>query len=420
VSAFQSGRFFSGGASDIGWATSTDGGTKWRNGFLPGTTTFSTPAGPYDRVSDPSVAFDAAHQTWIISFLGIHEFPSGEIVDVDASLSTNGGTKWSAPVTVASLNQFLDKNWTVCDDTATSPFYGHCYTEFDSPSQRDQDMMTTSTDGGRTWGAPLEPGNGYLCCLGGQPVVQPNGTVVVPLEAPNQMVAFRSTDGGASWGNDVTISNIHFHGVAGNLRTSPLPSAEIDGNGTVYVVWEDCRFEQACSANDMVLSTSTDGVTWSPVTRIPTDPIGSGVDHFIPGVAVDRTTSGGSAHVGLTYYFYPNANCTVSTCQLDVGFVSSTNSGATWSTSSQLAGPMSLTWLANTSQGFMVGDYISTSFEGGTAHPVIAVANPPSSTFDEAMYSVPGGLTAAGGTIASDGIASNTSTKSDTTLPTAN
>jgi hypothetical protein len=171
----------------------------------------------------------------------------------------------------------------------------------------------------------------------------------------------------------------------------------------------------------MVLSTSTDGVTWSPVTRIPTDPIGSGVDHFIPGVAVDRTTSGGSAHVGLTYYFYPNANCTVSTCQLDVGFVSSTNGGATWSTSSQLAGPMSLTWLANTSQGFMVGDYISTSFEGGTAHPVIAVANPPSgSTFDEAMYSVPGGLTAAGGTVASDGIASNTSTKSDTTLPTAN
>ena len=29
VSAFQSGRFFDGGASDIGWATSTDGGSRW-------------------------------------------------------------------------------------------------------------------------------------------------------------------------------------------------------------------------------------------------------------------------------------------------------------------------------------------------------------------------------------------------------
>jgi hypothetical protein len=34
----------------------------------------------------------------------------------------------------------------------------------------------------------------------------------------------------------------------------------------------------------------------------------------------------------------------------------------------------------------MVGDYISTSFSGGTPHPVFAVANAPSGgTFDEAI-----------------------------------
>src|SRR5579884_634463 len=47
VSAFQSGRFSDGGASNIGWATSTDGGSTWHNGFLPGTTVYATPAGPY-------------------------------------------------------------------------------------------------------------------------------------------------------------------------------------------------------------------------------------------------------------------------------------------------------------------------------------------------------------------------------------
>jgi len=65
VSAFQSGRFFDGGSSDIGWATSTDNGATWKNGFLPGTTPYSTPPGPYARVSDPSVAFDARHNVWL-------------------------------------------------------------------------------------------------------------------------------------------------------------------------------------------------------------------------------------------------------------------------------------------------------------------------------------------------------------------
>src|SRR5438105_14704001 len=55
VSTFQSGRFFDGGASDIGWATSTDGGSHWTDGFLQGITKYRG-AGPYDRASDPSVA----------------------------------------------------------------------------------------------------------------------------------------------------------------------------------------------------------------------------------------------------------------------------------------------------------------------------------------------------------------------------
>jgi hypothetical protein len=60
---------------------------------------------------------------------------------------------------------------------------------------------------------------------------------------------------------------------------------------------------------------------------------------------------------------------------------------------------MQLGWLANTSQGRMVGDYISTSVPAGAnAWPTIAVANAPTgSTFDEAMYVPTGGLAIAGG-----------------------
>src|SRR5579864_8254383 len=125
VSAFQSGRFQDGGASNVGWATSSNSGSTWTNGFLPGTTTFATPPGPYARVSDPAVAYDAHHNVWMVSTLALNSSVSG--VAVIVSRSTNGGTTWSNPVVVATAGsgQNLDKDWIVCDDTATSPDYGH-------------------------------------------------------------------------------------------------------------------------------------------------------------------------------------------------------------------------------------------------------------------------------------------------------
>jgi len=71
VSAFQTGRFFDGGSSNIGFATSQDRGKTWVHGFLPSTTVNSTPAGPYDRISDPTVAYDAKHGAWLIASLGL-------------------------------------------------------------------------------------------------------------------------------------------------------------------------------------------------------------------------------------------------------------------------------------------------------------------------------------------------------------
>jgi hypothetical protein len=206
---------------------------------------------------------------------------------------------------------------------------------------------------------------------------------------------------GATWRATVLVSTIQAHTVAGGLRTSPLPSAEVDSAGTVYVVWQDCRFRTGCAANDIVMSKSTSETTWGPVTRVPIDATSSTRDHFIPGIGVDRSTSGGSARIGLTYYFYPNRSCSAATCQLSVGFISSTNGGVSWSAATQLAGPMTLSWIANTCQGRMVGDYyISTSVRNGAnAYPTIAVAFAPSgSTFNEAMYVPTGGLAISGGT----------------------
>jgi hypothetical protein len=399
VSAFQIGRFQNGGGSDIGFSTSQNGGKSWSHGSLPGLTFQVDPSSPYERVSDASVAFDAKHNTWLISSIPL--LPNTAVPTVFISRSTDGGLTWGNPVSAVPVGSGdFDKNWSVCDNTPTSAFYGNCYTEYDNFAAADLEQMITSRDGGLTWSAPQATADREHG-LGGQPVVQPSGTVIVPFEAinGNDISAFQSNDGGASWSATTIISKIVFHGVAGNLRTSPLPTAEIDGAGRVYVGWEDCRFEQACKANDIVVSTSDDGTTWSPVFGVPADPAGSGVDHFIPGLAVDKTTAGPTAHIGLSYYYYPNADCTVVTCQLEAGFISSADGGATWSTAQQLAGPMALGWLPLTSQGYMVGDYISTSFSRGTPVPVVAVASTgsPPAGLNEAMFAAQG-LSATGGT----------------------
>jgi hypothetical protein len=392
VSTFQVGRVSGGGSSNIGWATSTDGGATWTHGFLPGITTNA--GGTYGQASDPSVAFDARHNVWLISSLGLR----GSGTDVLTSRSTNGGLTWSNPVTTATGS--LDKNWIVCDNTASSPFYGNCYTEYDVTNSGNAIRMRRSTNGGLTWGAALGSSSG-ASGLGGQPVVRPNGTVLVPyLSSSDQIRSFRSIDGGASWRATVLVSAVSHHNAAGGLREEALPSAEIDAVGTAYVVWSDCRFRSGCPANDVVLAKSTSETTWAAPTRVPIDATTSSVDHLVPGIGVDPATSGASARVAVTYYFYTNANCTASTCQLNVGYISSTNGGTSWSTATQLAGPMNLSWLPNTSQGRMFGDYISTSVRaGGRAYPIIAVAHAPSgSTFDLAMYAPTGGLAVTGGT----------------------
>jgi hypothetical protein len=408
VSTYQVGRFFNGGASVIGYARSSDGGATWDvSSFLPGLTfnagPFSNPDSPFERVSDASVAFDARHDTWMISSIPL--LPTLSVPTVFVSRSTDGSATYGEPVRIpppAVKKVDLDKNWTVCDNHTSSPFYGHCYTEFDNFGEGDLEYMSTSTDGGRNWSTPISPA-GKPKGLGGQPVVQPNGTVVVPFESLKGSIgSFISTDGGASWSKEFQVAKVQFHGNAGGLRTSPLPTAEIDAGGTTYVAWEDCRFEPKCSANDIVFSRSRDGVNWSAVARIPADPVGSGADHFVPGLAVDPSTTGAAAHLALTYYFYPNSACTPATCQLDVGYTSSADGGAHWSAATQLAGPMKLSDVAATSQGRMVGDYISTSINAsGTAATVFAIGlSHTGNTFDEGMWAPATPLPVAGGALA--------------------
>ncbi|MBD5657687.1 MAG: exo-alpha-sialidase [Candidatus Eremiobacteraeota bacterium] len=382
VAVAQEGRFTTGGASDITFATSTNSGQSWTYGSLPGITKIQNSKNPYDRVSDPAITYDPKHGLWLASTLPL----TGETGQIPLVSSSPDGLNWNAPVAVGKNNgDFMDKNWIVCDGFASSPYYGNCYTEFDDNSEGDQMMMTTSTDGGKTWSKPVAIDNAFG--LGGQPVVQPNGHVVVPFLPGGVVEAFQSDNGGMSWSAPVTVANENDHQVAGDLRTSPLPSARTDDGGTIYVSWQDCSYRTNCNENDIIYVTSTDGTHWTATKRVPIDPLTSSVDHFIPGISIAPGTMGANAHIGIAYYYYPQANCSTSTCALTLGYISSKNGGKTWSPPTQLGTPMHISWLANTDQGYMVGDYIASTFAANGVHIAATQALKPGAKYDEFLVS---------------------------------
>jgi hypothetical protein len=391
VSVFQEGRYVdNGGASDNGFSTSLDGGTTWQRGALPGLTTLR--GGKFERVSDPSITYDAAHAVWLAASLPVSS--TSQPITAMAVNSSPDGVNWSNPVSVSPNFNKPDKTWLNCDSNSSSPFYGNCYAEWDDNSNVDAIYFSVSKDGGKTWSTPVQP-SGAPIGLGLQPFAQPNGTVIAAGSDAflQNIIAVTSTDGGTTWSGQTTVSNLTYHVAAGGLRDLVLPSSAMDASGKIYVVWQDCRFRSGCNQNDLVMSTSTNGTTWSTVQRIP---IGAGTsthDNFLPGLAIEPGTSGSTAVLGLTYYYYPQANCTTTTCQLSVGYISSTDGGTTWSAPSKLTPAMKLGWIANTSSGSMVTDYESLAFVNGQAHPVFAYAVANSgATFHEAMDTPTTGL----------------------------
>ena len=176
VAAFQVARISSGGSDDIGWATSLNGGISWTNGYLPGLTQWEG-GGPNSAASDAAVAYNKKFGKWLICSLAVGTFNT-----VTVSRSSNA-IHWDNPIYVIQ-NRDADKNWIACDNSPSSPHYGNCYVEWDDPDVNGRLYMSTSNDGGVSWGTPMATAANDEG-IGGNPEVQPNGNVVVPFADDN-------------------------------------------------------------------------------------------------------------------------------------------------------------------------------------------------------------------------------------------
>jgi hypothetical protein len=368
VSVFQVGRIFDGGARNIGFATSRDSGRTWKRGFLRGLT---------PRASDPSIAYDRNHGEWLAVSLVFGAGP-GSSIDVSRSVD---GLHWDNPViAIATGSTFgQDKEWIACDNWPESPRYGNCYLSY-SDTASEEVVAQVSDDGGSTWAAPVAapgfPGRGSIrgsFAPGVQPLALPSGRVVIPYYDEGKISEVRSDDGGVTWTQQVGIAPASYKTHQG-LRAAPLPTSAIASDGRAYVAWADCSFRAGCTANDIVYVSSVDGIAWTPVARIPT---GTG-DAELPGLDADPVRPG---RLALACYVLRGS-------RLDVRFVSSGNAGASWTKPKLLDSRTTPTaWIARTSLGSMVGDYISTSFAGTRAVPVFALAQRPrGSRLQESMF----------------------------------
>jgi hypothetical protein len=380
VSTFQVGRYFGGSSGRIGFARSTNAGRTWRSGLLPGVGV------PSSQASDPVVAFDALHGTWLITTLVNTEGTSSLAI-----LRSSDGLAWTGPFTAIAYPReergegtALDKEWLTCDN-GPSPFAGRCYLAYtdlahpDAAGRLEPKLgVQSSSDGGLTWSTPvLLDLEADQVSPAVQPVVRPNGELVIVFFEDRIVEAVRSTDGGATFTPRERISDLAIASTR-PLRGFSLPTATVDRTGVVYAAWPDCRFRARCSANDIVWSRSSTPGAWSNAQRLP---LGSGISRnfTLPDLAVDPASAN---RLALSYYVLTPAGL------LDTFLVTSRTAGRTWSKPRRLNPQrMRLTWLAQTSSGRMVGDYMGTVFSGARVVAVHVQARAPrAGTLNEALY----------------------------------
>ena len=387
VTVFQSGRYSDGGAANIGFATSRDAGRTWRSGVLPGVSAYSKPPGSSFPVSDPAVAYDAAHRWWLAASLT----STGILIS-----RSRDGVTWRMPVSAtAGATGEYDKEWIVCDNWSTSRFRGRCYVSYMNFATNVIETRR-SADGGATWSRPVtvdanRPG---AVVNGVQPVARPDGdlllvfSVFAALDFGSEIAVTRSTDGGVSFSPPRRIAPLRGIELPW-MRAPSFASVDVDAAGTVYAAWSEGCATDECAA-DIVLARSADGVNWSQAALIPIAAFGRYGDHFLPGLAVDPATSGGRARIALLYHSMgPSFFCDPVSClRVDVGMTVSRDGGKTWTSPQQLnAVPMSPLWMADTSLGRMLGDYVSVSWVRNRPIPVYSLASAPTrGAFQQAIF----------------------------------
>jgi BNR/Asp-box repeat len=378
VGFFQEDRWSTGGARNVTFATSMDGGQTWSNIPAPGLTRHY--GGPYERATDPWVEFGPGNRVYATD-LGFDDTSpaSGIFVHV----STDGGLTWSAPIALKTESDFAffnDRNSLAVDDFPGSPFYGSVYVGWDRLASKGpgyaytgDGLVAFSRDGLHYTNVRAVPTGNNEQTLTNLPVVEPDGTVVlVGTYYQNQsfnknggkFFVTSSSDGGVSWDPVRFPFDQKPVGIPDIRSGDGVPNATVDRrNGKLYAVWQDSRFSGGKRDDVLLVSSNDEGRTWSAPIKVNDTPAGA-QGAFLPTVKVDA-----NGRVGVFYYDLRNDVSARDASLITTAWIAfSTDGGRTFAPSRRLAPDFDHTNAAFAG-GFFLGDYEGLGVSGSKFMP---------------------------------------------------
>jgi len=311
---------FKPGAPTSGWYRSTDGGTTWTGGFLPGFDSIGRTSG-----GDPSLdigpkscngafSWSCGADVYYASLADPFPERGGEAVTV--SRTGDDAQSWANPTVVdATVNsgQFDDHEWLSVDKGASSAHFGRVYVTWAqfcnvcAGNGNVKIFVAHSDDTGMTWskavqvsGANNNASQGFRET--GQMAVSSDGTVedfwtenADAVHKQSLQVVATSTDGGTTFSAPITVSPVTDYPLTGTpfdvvdlFNRVPGMSARVDcyphpasdpTSSRVVVVW--CDF--AGGHGTVRGASSTDGVHWTSLGTIASV---AGRNAFFPEPAV--------------------------------------------------------------------------------------------------------------------------------------
>lgn len=398
IGVYQQDRYGTGGAQGLGTSVSTNGGQTYTPLSRTQLPKFSQCAGNplYERASDPWVSFSPAGTAHQISLSFNDTANLDNAVLVSRSTNDQGGTTWSAPITLkrdTSPTVFNDKESITADQNPGASGQRYVYAIWDrlvypSARSRGESFLTTAAFRGPTWfarstndGATWEPAHpiydpGQNDQTIGNQIVGLGNTDLVDVmtvfkndnggaDRGGHVAVLRSNDRGSSWTGPVTISRLGTVEVSDPETGDPVRTGDIipeiasderSGNDDVYAVWQDARFN-GFQRDQVAFSRSTDGGrTWSTPVRISRH---NETQAFTPAIRVD-----GDGNIGVTYYDFRNNDPNTPSLETDTWFTRSTDGGRTWS--EERVTPTSFDMrTAPVARGYFTGDYEGLTALGG-------------------------------------------------------
>jgi hypothetical protein len=315
---------------------STNGGTSWTAGYLPGLVRANSAApGPYQSAGDPSVAASPSGVFWYAN-LAFNRADNANAVAVSRS-TDNGGT-WATHFVLqtsatAGATLFNDKEWVAADNhfASTSVYYGKVayvtWTQFHTTTSgsyvSSPIVFSKTVDGGAHWTAAKAIDANYPYSQGSVVQVDASGRVHVAFETsvtPTQqgIVEYTSSDGGSTWTRRVGayVTDIPSPLAGAAFRTDSFPNLAVDGS-TVHLVWANAvKISGKVYARLIYMRSTNSGASWSSPALLAS---ASGDDWF-PAVAA----RGGRLYVSWLHRGSANDTYTARA-------VGSSDGGATWS-----------------------------------------------------------------------------------------